>query len=145
MSKKRSPQDMMKIFDRLDVDGNGVVNRAELEQVLSASGVEKSKVKKLMDDLDLNGDGMITRGEYRLALGISGESISAWKELFESMDKDRTGTINKQELMQMFQDMGCTFQKSTLEDWIADHDVNGDGNLSFKEFLGFVAEQAEDG
>lgn len=60
--------------------------------------------------------------------------------MFFTLDKDGSGTVTKEELKSMFDEMNMPVSYSVLEAWIEDHDVNGDGKLSFEEFLGFVAE-----
>lgn len=70
-------------------------------------------------------------------------AIYRWKQLFISLDKDGSGTVTKEELKVMFDEMNMPMSLSVLEAWIEDHDVNGDGQLSFEEFLGFIAEQAD--
>ncbi|KAA0196995.1 Calmodulin [Fasciolopsis buskii] len=135
--------DLLEIFRRLDRDGNGVVSRAELENGLQAAGVPPKSVDRVMNDLDLNKDGKITLNEYKLALGLTNEPLAEWKQLFISLDKDGSGTVTKEELKVMFDEMNMPMSLSVLEAWIEDHDVNGDGQLSFEEFLGFIAEQAD--
>ncbi|THD27158.1 16 kDa calcium-binding protein [Fasciola hepatica] len=137
-----SPDELMKIFETLDTDGSNVVSRRELEKGLSAAGVNSANVERLMNELDLNQDGNITFNEYKLALGLTDEPIAQWKQLFYSLDQDRTGTINRDELKKMFTEMDIGISSSIIDEWIADHDVNGDGRLSYEEFLGFVAEQS---
>lgn len=62
-----------------------------------------------------------------------------WKELFNELDTDDSGLIDFSELRKFLQDAGTTDLIPILEDWMADYDVNGDGKLNYREFLGFVA------
>ncbi|THD27156.1 Calmodulin [Fasciola hepatica] len=138
-----STDELLRIFQRLDRDGNGVISRNELEKGLQAAGVPPKSVERVMNDLDLNRDGQITLKEYRLALGLTNEPMDEWKQLFLSLDKDGSGTVTKKELKAMFDEVHMPISFSVLEEWIADHDVNGDGELSYEEFLGFIAEQSD--
>lgn len=92
-----------------------------------------------MNQLDLNGDGIITLGEYKIALGISTQPLEAWRELFEELDKDQSGSIEVAELKHFLDDANMDSLVPVLDDWIADYDVNKDGKLQYREFLGFIA------
>lgn len=70
------------------------------------------------------------------------QNLPRWKQLFYSLDQDRTGTISKDELRKMFEEMNIKISSWVFDEWISDHDTNGDGCLSYDEFLGFVAEQS---
>ncbi|VDP65158.1 unnamed protein product [Echinostoma caproni] len=137
-----SAEELLAIFKTLDTDGSNVVSRRELENGLSAAGVKLANIERLMEELDLNKDGNITFNEYKLALGLTQEPLSEWKQLFFSLDQDRTGTITREELKAMFREMDTGISASVIDEWIDEHDVNGDGQLSYNEFLGFVAEQS---
>ncbi|TPP65601.1 16 kDa calcium-binding protein [Fasciola gigantica] len=143
MSRRVTAEELLQIFQTLDRDGNGIVSRTELERGLQQAGVNPKSIERVMNDLDLNCDGKIALGEYKLALGLTDEPLAEWKQLFFSMDKDGSGTVTKQELKAMFDEMSMPISYSVIEAWIADHDVNGDGNLNFEEFLGFISEQVE--
>ncbi|TPP65602.1 16 kDa calcium-binding protein [Fasciola gigantica] len=126
------------------------VSREALERCLISRGLNRDSLdsllsltlQRLMNELDLNQDGNITFNEYKLALGLTDEPIAQWKQLFYALDQDRTGTISRDELKKMFTEMDIRISSSIIDEWIADHDVNGDGRLSYEEFLGFVAEQS---
>jgi len=60
--------------------------------------------------------------------------------LFQSMDTDQDGKISKAELARMFEAVG---QKMTLEFW-AESDPDGDGYITFEEFVGSNEGSASD-
>ncbi|GAA40982.1 16 kDa calcium-binding protein, variant 2 [Clonorchis sinensis] len=136
-----SAQQLEELFQSLDHDGSGAVDREELTVALKEAGIPEKNAERIIQELDVNQDGHITLGEYRLVMGLTDEPIAEWKRLFVTLDSDRSGKVDKRELQQMFDEMGMHFALSTLEDWIADHDVDGDGKLTYQEFMGFVAEQ----
>ncbi len=62
-----------------------------------------------------------------------------WRELFEELDTDRSGTVAFPELCEFLKSAGGGDLIPTLEDWMEDFDVNKDGQLNYREFLGFVS------
>ncbi|CDS37358.1 Calcium binding protein [Echinococcus multilocularis] len=129
----------LEAFKAADKDGSGTLTRSELKSVLSSRGIPISEIDNLMNQLDLNGDGIITLGEYKIALGISTQPLEAWRELFEELDKDKSGSIEVAELKHFLDDANMDSLVPVLDDWIADYDVNKDGKLQYREFLGFIA------
>ncbi|VDN14218.1 unnamed protein product [Dibothriocephalus latus] len=130
-------------FKAADRDGSGTLTRDELVAVLKDNGMAAAKADKLMEKLDLNGDGIITFGEYKVALNISSQPMDAWKELFESLDKDGSGTVSAEELKAYLQQTGSENLQDTVDAWMEDYDTNKDGQLNYREFLGFIASLEE--
>ncbi len=62
-----------------------------------------------------------------------------WRDLFIELDRDNSGTIDFQELAAFLKSADMESLIPTLTDWMTDYDVDGDGQLQYKEFLGFVA------
>ncbi|OON19277.1 EF hand, partial [Opisthorchis viverrini] len=120
-----------RLFNCLDADRSGKVDVRELKAMFDemCMSFTLNTLQSWIEDHDINGDGKLTYQEF------------LWKRLFVTLDSDRSGKVDKRELQQMFNEMGMHFALSTLEDWIADHDVDGDGKLTYQEFMGFVAEQ----
>ncbi|KER20615.1 hypothetical protein T265_10871 [Opisthorchis viverrini] len=156
-----SAQQLEELFQSLDRDGNGSVDREELAVSLKEAGIpgknaEHSGVSNGpyigCTTLQLFTHTKVPRQQNFNRTLVSGSNFAAlvkvsrnieyrWKRLFVTLDSDRSGKVDKRELQQMFNEMGMHFALSTLEDWIADHDVDGDGKLTYQEFMGFVAEQ----
>ncbi|VDL58602.1 unnamed protein product [Hymenolepis diminuta] len=133
----------LKAFAMADKDNSGTLDRSELVEALAAQGIKATEADKLMDQLDLNGDGIITKGEYEIALGISSQPLEAWKSLFDDLDKDHSGTIELPEIEAFLRDASMESLIPILDDWVADYDINNDGKLNYREFLGFIASLEE--
>ncbi|KAG5443577.1 16 kDa calcium-binding protein [Clonorchis sinensis] len=136
-----SAQQLEELFQSLDHDGSGAVDREELTVALKEAGIPEKNAERIIQELDVNQDGHITLGEYRLVMGLTDEPIAEWKRLFNCLDSDRSGKVDVRELKAMFDEMCMSFSLNTLQSWIEDHDINGDGKLTYQEFLSFVAEQ----
>lgn len=66
-----------------------------------------------------------------------------WKSLFDDLDKDHSGTIELPEIEAFLRDASMESLIPILDDWVADYDVNNDGKLNYREFLGFIASLEE--
>lgn len=67
---EQTEQHLRGLFDAIDKDNNGQLDRAELAHALESNGitVEPGKLKSFFDRLDKNNDGQITFEEWRLVL-----------------------------------------------------------------------------
>lgn len=62
------------------------------------------------------------------------------KQIFTLVDKDESGTITKDELVQFF-NMGEDIESQKfIENMVNEADKNGDGEISFQEFLDVMKE-----
>ncbi|CAH8875647.1 unnamed protein product [Trichobilharzia szidati] len=138
MSRCLSPEELIDLFKSLDTNGDGVVSRQELTTRLANAGISARRVQDLMKHLDINGDGFITIEEYKSALGLTKEPAAEWRRLFIQIDQDRSGEIDANEMQKLFDEAGMTVSRSVLDEWIREHDKDGNGKLSFEEFLAFV-------
>ncbi|VDQ07336.1 unnamed protein product [Trichobilharzia regenti] len=59
--------------------------------------------------------------------------------MFIQIDQDRSGEIDANEMQKLFDEAGMTVSRSVLDEWIREHDRDGNGKLSFEEFLEFVS------
>ena len=55
---------LIETFKALDRNGNGIVERVELEAVLKESGFSRAEAEQLIREVDLNGDGKISLEEF---------------------------------------------------------------------------------
>jgi len=67
-----------KMFEALDFDSSGMIEREELQQALSGSGLSRSKVEEVFEDMDQNKDGLISYEEFLAALTVT--DVLKWLE-----------------------------------------------------------------
>ena len=75
---------------------------------------------------------------------ISEEQINEFKEAFNIFDKDKDGYITTKELGDIMKNLGQTPSEAELQDMINEVDIDGNGTIDFKEFLGLMARKMRD-
>ena len=75
---------------------------------------------------------------------ISEEKISEFKEAFNIFDKDKDGYITTKELGDIMKNLGQSPSEAELQDMINEVDIDGNGTIDFKEFIGIMARKMRD-
>jgi calmodulin len=75
---------------------------------------------------------------------LTEEKINEFKEAFEIFDKDKDGYITTKELGDIMKNLGQTPSEAELQDMINEVDIDGNGTIDFKEFLGLMARKMRD-
>ncbi|KAL3309401.1 hypothetical protein Ciccas_012054 [Cichlidogyrus casuarinus] len=139
---QKTKQKLVLKFYEADADGNGYLTNHEIFMLIEKiSGmVPPQDLETLRSKFDLNNDDKMTLGEFKVALDCGDEAVEEWKILFDQIDVDSNQFITVQELQDALTTWGHGDLQSVVEPWVRDYDANNDGKLSFREFLGFVAE-----
>ncbi|XP_032741067.1 calmodulin-4-like [Rattus rattus] len=67
--------------------------------------------------------------------GFTKEQVAELHQAFDSVDKNKDGRINVQELGDVMKQMGKNMPEKDLKALISRVDTDGDGTISFEEFL----------
>lgn len=135
-------EEVRKVFDKFDKNGDGKISRDELREILRALGSERTsseEAKKVMAELDKDGDGFIDIAEFADFYCGSPGSTKELKDAFDMYDLDKNGLISAKELHAVLKSLG---EKCSLKDcskMISKVDVDGDGNVNFEEFKKMMA------
>nr|XP_015868962.1 probable calcium-binding protein CML23 [Ziziphus jujuba var. spinosa] len=131
-----------KIFEVIDVNGDGKISPLELSEVLLCLGYEKSIATKeaegIVREMDCNGDGFLDMDEFMDAMEgneCGNDQEDHLRDAFYIFDSDRNGKISAQELQRVLVKLGCN--KCSLQEcrqMIKGVDKNGDGFVDFEEF-----------
>ncbi|KAF4348044.1 hypothetical protein CsatB_027067 [Cannabis sativa] len=140
-------EEVQKIFNKFDKNGDGKISCDELKHVLQAlgSGTSPDEVKRIMSEIDKDGDNYIDLQEFvefHCGTGSDGDSCVAdakagnkeLKDAFDLYDLDKNGVISASELHSVLKRLG---EKCTLSDckrMIRSVDADGDGSVNFEEF-----------
>jgi calcium-dependent protein kinase len=127
-------------FKALDVNGDGTLTYQEVVETMKTQKLEvPADLLEIMKDIDSDGSGQIDYTEFVAAtldkrMYISKEN--AWIA-FRQFDLDGDGKISPEELQQVLgaDGVGDHFDTAKVAEMIKEADTNGDGVISFEEFL----------
>lgn len=128
-------------FVRLDTNHDGVLSMRELRVAIAGSRAS-ADLQRLFDELDTDGDGELQYTEF-LAAAVGAKRYLqhevAWVA-FQQFDRDGDGQITTEELQDA---LACTHDPhgalgicaDTADIIISAADLDGDGTVSFEEFI----------
>lgn len=126
-----------RIFDSLDLNGNGKLEVREVQQALNELGLPSGKnyVAELLQNYDRTGDGEITYDEFVRYVATKEAAI---KRAFQRMDADGSGHLDKVEVLEAVTALGLGVTSKDVEGMVGLLDTNGDGVIGYEEFKRFV-------
>ena len=135
-------------FERIDLDGSGSINAAELAQAMNEVNMHVSdeEIQKIIAEIDYVGNGKINYTEFLAATLTITLTDTLLLRLFKKFDVDNTGYISKENLIDAFRRLGHTnISMDEVTEMIAKHDIAKDGQVSFDEFKVIFEEDGEHG
>ena len=156
MSKKQNkyknvPDDLLEeyqeIFDSYDVNGNGVIDKKEMEAVLERLGqpATSKQIQKVFDELGSTNQ-QITFDEFiefikKYHLSKNKNSTDEIIGAFQVFDKNHNGVLSLSEFKHILMNLGQKFTEEEVNEIFNESDLNKNGNLDYKEFVEFWQEQ----
>jgi len=124
-------------FNKMDTDGNGLINLDEMASYLHKQGGNyeeaRATASHIIQQLDQDGDGQISEREWwdaRLATKFQDDTII--KDQFNRIDDNGDGYITHDELAKLFNGQ---LTVDLIKQMIKEVDKNNDGKISFDEFV----------
>jgi calcium-dependent protein kinase len=136
----------IKLFNKIDKNGDGQISKEELskglENTLKLSGNDlKEKVNTIFNNIDTDHNGIIEYEEF-IRAAVDKEYFLSDKFLrfaFNYFDRDRNGQISFNEIKQLFNQSEKNKYNNEIQNQLQQNfqemDINGDGILSFEEFV----------
>ena len=158
---KHTNEDYRNAFAYFDLNKDGKITLQELESAMSKCGVYPTKleIRIIMNQMDKDKNGVVTFEEFahmmriqekeqqtqkqqsqKRVLYLSAEQPEIRKELldqFHLFDKDNDGFILPGEMKMLIRDLrlGQSFPASVVDQLFSEADTDGDGKISFEEFV----------
>ncbi|KAJ8646680.1 hypothetical protein MRB53_008428 [Persea americana] len=125
-----------KVFNRFDANGDGKISATELGDVMRALGSSPTddEIGRMMAEIDADGDGFIDLKEFAAFHGGGAGDGRELRDAFDMYDQDKDGLISASELHRVLKSLG---DRCTIEDcsrMIRSVDSDGDGSVNFEEF-----------
>lgn len=131
----------------MDKDHTGMISFAELKQAFemnATKSMSSQRIKSIMINVDYEGNGKINYSEF-LAATVSVRSVLTNEKLyalFKHFDTDNSDFITPDNIREAFLQNGRELSSQQTKNILRDHDIMGDGRLSFDEFRGIFFEQS---
>ena len=137
------------LYDLLDKDNDGFISKEELSSALELIGisVHADELDSFLRMADTNNDGKVSREEFEAVLSAQFQNASAARTcsslevlevLFASFDRDNDGYIAVDDVDHVLSLLGSSSARSAGRLELEDADLDGDGRVSFAEFVRFV-------
>ena len=154
--KAKERRRVQMLFDEIDDDESGELDREEVGQLLENLGgkLKPDVLSSAMQELDKDGDGTVTFDEFlkwwqnirsdraggsqwAAIINMRNRELQEEEELralFETTDKDGGGTIDAAELGMLTGDLGLALSVPEVQEAMRDIDDDDSGEIDFEEF-----------
>lgn len=154
-----SRREEKRAFSLFDKNGDGVITKEELAAALRQLGQKPSdaELTDMIQEVDREGKGHIdyadfltltarrmqTSGQQQLGRTLSIEKLAQTTEedlrdAFKVFDRDGDGLISANEMLLALRDLGEDITGDKVKEMITEADLDGDGKLSYDEFVTFI-------
>jgi len=131
--------ELREAFDAYDSNGNGTIELEELLHFTSSLGVPRSAAEYAARRANRSDSGAISFQEFSRIVGpLYGHSQAALRSAFDLFDADGSGEIDKSELSRIL--VRFPTLNADLDAMFACADTDGDGRISFHEFVALFSE-----
>ena len=127
------------VFQSIDADNDGKLSLEEMKKALSSGEVKFDFNEEIFKQIDTDNSGNIEYTEFISAcieknIYLNEEKL---KEAFKLFDADGSGKISRDEIEKVLK-LGSNSKE--IDNIMAKHDTNKDGEIDFNEFLDMMKE-----
>lgn len=135
--------ELKEIFCKFDKDGDNSITELELGSLFRSLGLKpnQQQLEALLHRADTNSNGLIEFQEFvdLLVPELNDEALPYTEEqlrdLFRAFDRDGNGFITAVELAHSMARLGHALTAKELTEMIKEADTDGDGRISYSEFV----------
>jgi Ca2+-binding EF-hand superfamily protein len=130
-------------FSAHDRNGDGRITLQELREALEKLGEEpaEAELRALMAKADADGNQTIELGEFLAFMSRrlrAAGPVDELREAFDVFDRNRDGLVSIDELLQVMGRLGEEMSREEAEASLRRGDSDGDGQLTYEEFIAFM-------
>uniref|UniRef100_A0A914UK82 EF-hand domain-containing protein n=1 Tax=Plectus sambesii TaxID=2011161 RepID=A0A914UK82_9BILA len=145
MADELTLEELWQVFDKIDTDKDGKLNREEIADFLRRVGPEPTRlyIDTVFSEIDADKSGLITRSEFFKYMTSCPPSRTIMDELaskFRIFDKDGDGTVTLSELESILQEATNLDDKAAIKVMFEATDTDNDGKITFQEFINMMKE-----
>jgi len=127
-------------FEVFDTDSSGMISCSEMEAAIHQLGVQMSleEIRQLVSESDVDGDGEVSFPEFVELMQKQQAQSTPEEEMraaFSVFDRNNSGSISASELRDVMLSLGETLTDEELRELMTENDVDGDGEISYEEFV----------
>lgn len=137
-----SESELGQLFEVFDTNGNGVITRPELRDVIVSFRVDlsDSELDGMIAAFDVSDDGKLQRGEFaELMQGFRSEESSVEAQMeraFLRFDANRDGGLDAREVKALMEASGQNITLREAKTIVFEADEDGNGRIDTREFNG---------
>lgn len=138
-------------FIQMDANGDGELTQDEVKAGCEQAGLtDQKEIIRIFQQLDADNSGSVGYTEFLAGMIEQQDSLideNICQEAFRIFDKDNSGSISLAELSEMIEDQGTSAvmgpenSKQEILEIFKNADTDGDGEISFKEFMAMMKSQ----
>eukprot|EP00980_Cylindrotheca_fusiformis_P002946 scaffold683_cov124-Cylindrotheca_fusiformis.AAC.15 len=144
-------------FQEIDKDNSGSIDKVELKQWAKKMGYgfTETEIDDICYEMDSTGNDKISLDEFINGMAANREGNSYFvingeiymeklKSEFRALDVDNSGYITRSDFRKLAKKAHYKLSKKELDRTMQSMDSNGDGKISFEEFMASVVKMTED-
>lgn len=135
------------VFDLFDKDKDGFLSHSELEGLMRALGADPSSddMEEIRAEGDPNNEGQVAFERVLDVYAARAKEPNPEEDLLEAFkmfDADGSGKISSDELRTVMTTLGEKLSEEEADAMIKEADVDGDGNIDYREFVDHLIKKA---
>ena len=143
-----SSKKYIEAFEHFDKDYDGYLSIEDIINIMRKLGkrVDEGQLQDLITALDPNGKGLIDAKEFLNIMKRREKDPNCdddYLEIFKIIDTDKNQLIGASELYNYFSALDHKISEEETEEMILEKDSDGDGYITFKEFVKILKEEEE--